>query len=134
VFRRAADLLDLSNDVINAPEQGQLGFLFFGFPRPSCPEVVWRAAGGNNVLHLVEVGDGSFRELRRSLQLSQITVVAVCGGTDLGEGLSRLNLCRLTEWVLTPQESLRAFPAITIANIFSEGVAELRGSRHQSFD
>jgi hypothetical protein len=40
VCRQAANLLDLGNDVINAPEHGQLGILF-GFPRRSCTEAVW---------------------------------------------------------------------------------------------
>jgi hypothetical protein len=35
----------------------------------------------------MELGDGSFRQISRSFQLTEVTVIALCGGTYRGEGV-----------------------------------------------
>src|SRR6266404_2176411 len=73
-----------------------------GLSHVSLHNAVCRADCVDNVSHLVELGNGSFRELSRSLQFTQVTVVlkfhfgegGVCGGTYLAQGLVEVKFVR----------------------------------------
>jgi hypothetical protein len=100
---RVTNLLNLLDEMINAPKDEQL-VIIFGFPSRSAvvslaAEGVRRTGRVDSAFYLMELNDGLLSKLSHSIQLAQIMVIlgfqfgegAIYGGMSFGQGVHEVD-------------------------------------------